>query len=109
MSKYAGTELGPTWEDVYTYIHDLEGRFDKVIKLEMRLFMSGKPPRLNGSCVATARPKNRPAGDKEYNGFHGFRGQSGAKTAPAGFYLALADLEGALMHIEKVAQGRMPF
>lgn len=109
VSKYKSEEAGPTWEDVYDYVHRLEHQFDKTIFLQMRLFKNGKPERLCGSATAHAVPPGKPLVVAKHIGTHGFKGQSGARTAPGAFWHALADLEGRLEGIEKVAQERMPF
>jgi hypothetical protein len=100
---------GPSWEDVYDYVEHVERTYDKTVYLQMRLFRAGKPERLCGSATAHAVPPNRPLSEARHVGVHGFKGQSGSKTAPGAFWHALSDLEGKLAGIEKVAQGTMPF
>jgi hypothetical protein len=75
----------------------------------MRLYRTGKPERLSGSCVAASVPPGEPMARAKHVGYHGFRGSAGAKTAPAGYWHALSDLEGKLAGIEKTAQAKMAF
>lgn len=101
--------MGPTWEDVYDYVNLLEGRFHKTIFLQMRLFKAGKPERLVGSAAAIAVRRDRPVSEPVATGVHGFKGNSGAKTAPGAYWHALSELEGKLAGIETVAQSKMAF
>lgn len=87
---------GPTWEDVYDYVNRLEILWGVVVFLQMRLHHHGKPPRLVGQCSAIARLKERPIDGPEWVGTWGFRGNSGAKTAPQAYWHALSDLEGKI-------------
>lgn len=89
-------QYGPSWDDVYEYVARLEAQFDRTIFLQMRLFKAGKPERLCGSASAHAVPPTQPLQSASHIGVHGFKGQSGAKTAPGAYWFALLDLEDKL-------------
>lgn len=101
-------EIGPTWEDVYDYVNRLQLMWSVTIVLQMRLYKSGKPERLHGQCMAHASPEDRPLTEVVKVGYHQFRGNGGARTAPGAYWHALSDLEGRLSGIEKVGQSRLP-
>lgn len=99
---------GPTWEDVHDYLHRLETESGFTIFLQMRLFKAGRPERLCGSATALAVPAALPLSEAVATGYHGFKGQQGAKTAPMAYWFALVELESklnALRHRE-AAQNR---
>lgn len=89
-------DMGPTWQDVYDMVEFIERVYCVTVRLSMRLFMYkgkfGGEPYLVGQAVAHAHWPHRLGHGSFARHSHGFRGRSGARTAPAAYHLALVGL-----------------
>lgn len=92
-----GSERGPSWVDVSTYVDDMQARWG------FRPTLTLAPPFQNprtlqwnawGVCAAKPPAPGRPTSGKAV---HAYWGRGGAhKTAPGAAYAALLELDAAL-------------